>query len=95
MALEKGIPTLRKIANFSRGVQDITTVNPKTSSRFERWHDNVIMDPDFMDNISYLGPMFKALVSLNFYGRLYPSYNYYIDKISYRIEKYIDLDEIM
>jgi hypothetical protein len=95
MAIEKGLPTLRKFANFSRGFRDITMYNPITANRVVRWYDAFLSDPDFETDIMYIGPLFKALVELNFYGRLYPTYNYYSDIISYRIEKYIDLEEIM
>ena len=53
------------------------------------------MDPDFEDDLKYLGPLFKALNDLNFYGRLIPEYNFYIDYITYRIEKYVDIQEVM
>ena len=60
-----------------------------------RYYEQNLLDPEFEIDISYIGVMFKTLHDLNFYGRLIPNYIWSSDRIEYRIEKYIDLEEIM
>ena len=39
--------------------------------------------------------MFHSLLNLNDEGRMVPDYNVEADEITYRIEKYIDLEEVL
>jgi len=39
--------------------------------------------------------MFHSLLNLNNEGRMVPDYNVEADVITYRIEKYIDLEEVL
>jgi hypothetical protein len=75
MAIEKGVPVMRKFANFSRSLKDITVHDSQAATSVVHWYEQNLMDGSFKDDLKYIGPLFKALVDLNFYGRLHPQYD--------------------
>lgn len=68
--------------------------NIRTASRVERYLQ-IVTSEEFRSDLSYLGVMFRAIGELNYRGKMIPTFDYYSQTINYKVEKFINLQEIM
>jgi len=57
-AQDEGLPMLRRLANFSKSLEDVSVFSHRSSSRVVRYYERMVADDTFAKGIKHLGVLF-------------------------------------